>query len=166
MIFSDSPQQKALERMMTAVPKFRPKGGGIMVLHRFEYTAEMCDCRYCPYYRGKRKCTAEVVKTVFGLYRDGNSLEGIQNYLFSQGIPSPSGKAQWSRDVLNKLLNNGKYTKGIIKFEEYCDVYFLKGENCRNPNQAKVVKTYAESDQRGIRMGIRPDQREVSGACE
>ena len=58
MIFSDSSQQKALERMMTAVPRFRPKGGGIMVLHHFEYTAEMCDCRYCPYYRGKRKCTA------------------------------------------------------------------------------------------------------------
>lgn len=58
MIFSDSPQQRALERMMTAVPRFRPKGGGIMVLHHFEYTAEMCDCRYCPFYRGKRKCTA------------------------------------------------------------------------------------------------------------
>lgn len=29
-----------------------------MVLHHFEYTAEMCDCQYCPYYRGKRKCTA------------------------------------------------------------------------------------------------------------
>lgn len=58
MIFSDPPQQRALERMMTAVPRFRPKGGGIMVLHYFEYTAEMCDCRYCPYYRGKRKCTA------------------------------------------------------------------------------------------------------------
>lgn len=52
MIFSDSPQQRALERMMTAVPRFLPQGGGIMVLHRFEYTAEMCDCRYCPYYRG------------------------------------------------------------------------------------------------------------------
>ena len=58
MIFSDSPQQRALERMMTAVPRFRPKGGGIMVLHHFEYTVEMCDCQYCPYYRGKRKCTA------------------------------------------------------------------------------------------------------------
>ena len=58
MIFSDSPQQRALERMMTAVPRFRPKGGGIKMLHHFEYTAEMCDCRYCPYYRGKRKCTA------------------------------------------------------------------------------------------------------------
>lgn len=57
MIFSDSPQQRALERMMTAVPRFRPKGGGIMVLHHFEYTAEMCDCRYCLYYC--RKCTAD-----------------------------------------------------------------------------------------------------------
>lgn len=58
MIFSDSPQQRALERMMTTVPRFRPKGGGLMVLHRFEYTTEICNCRYCPYYRGKRKCAA------------------------------------------------------------------------------------------------------------
>ena len=71
---------------------------------------------------------AEVVRTVFGLYRVGNSLEAIQCYLFNQEIPSPSGKTQWSRDVLNKLLNNGKYTKGIIDFKEYCEVYFLKGE--------------------------------------
>ena len=43
--------------MMTAVPRFRPKGGGIMVLHHFEYTAEMCDCRLCFYCNRKRKCT-------------------------------------------------------------------------------------------------------------
>lgn len=109
---------------------------------------------------------AEVVRTIFGLYRAGNSLELIQGYLFNCGIHSPFGNARWSRDVLNKLLNNGKYTKGIIDFEDYCAVYFLKGENCRNPNQAKVVKTHAKSDQRRIGVGIRPDQREVSGACE
>lgn len=109
---------------------------------------------------------AEVVRTVFSLYKAGNSLETIQGYLFSQGIPSPSGKAQWSRDVLNKLLNNGKYTKGIIKFEEYCDVYFLKGENCRNPNQAKVVNSDAKSNQRRTGMGIRSNQREVFSARE
>ena len=109
---------------------------------------------------------AEVVRTIFRLYGAGNSLDAIQGYLFTQGIPSPSGKVQWSRDVLNKLLNNGKYTNGIIKFEEYCDVYFLKGENCRNSNQAKVVKTYAKSDQRGTGMGIRSNPREVFSACE
>ena len=109
---------------------------------------------------------AKVVRTIFELYKAGNSLEAIQGYLFNQGILSPSGNAKWSRDVLNKLLNNGKYTKGIIKFEEYCDVYFLKGENCRNPNQAKVVKTDAKSDKRGTGMGIRSNQREVFSACE
>ena len=42
MIFSDSPSQKALERMMTQVKGFPPRGSGVMVLRRFEYTAEMC----------------------------------------------------------------------------------------------------------------------------
>ena len=64
MIFSDSPQQKALERMMTTVPNFRPRGSGVMVLHNFEYTAEMCDCRLCLYYNRKRKsrgcCTSPI----------------------------------------------------------------------------------------------------------
>ena len=60
---------------------------------------------------------ADVVRTVFGLYRAGNSLEAIQGYLFNQGIHSPSGNAHWSRDVLNQLLNNGKYTKGNVGSE-------------------------------------------------
>ena len=49
MIFSDSPRQKALERMMTQIKGFPPRGSGVMVLCRFEYTAEMCDCRLCLY---------------------------------------------------------------------------------------------------------------------
>lgn len=57
MIFSDSPSQKALERMMTQVKGFPPRGSGVMVLRRFEYTAEMCDCRLCLYYSRKEKCT-------------------------------------------------------------------------------------------------------------
>ncbi len=57
MIFSDLPSQKALERMMTQVKGFLPRGSGVMVLRRFEYTAEMCDCRLCLYYNRKKKCT-------------------------------------------------------------------------------------------------------------
>lgn len=54
MIFSDSPSQKAIERMMTQVKGFPPRGSGVMVLRRFEYTAEMCDCRLCLYYNRKK----------------------------------------------------------------------------------------------------------------
>lgn len=57
MIFSDSPSQIALERMMTQVKSFPPRGSGVKVLRHFEYTAEMCDCRLCLYYDRKRKCT-------------------------------------------------------------------------------------------------------------
>ena len=57
MFFSDFPQLKAMERLMTAVPRFRPKGGGVMVCHDFEYTAEMWDCHLCLYFGRKGKCT-------------------------------------------------------------------------------------------------------------
>lgn len=57
MIFSDSPKQRALERMMTTVPRFKPRGSGTIVLRGFMYTAEMCDCRLCLHYNRKKKCT-------------------------------------------------------------------------------------------------------------
>ena len=46
-VFLDSPQLKAMERLMTAVPGFRPRGGGVMVHHDFKYTEEMRDCHLC-----------------------------------------------------------------------------------------------------------------------
>ena len=79
---------------------------------------------------------AKVVERIFSLYLDGNSLEDIQHYLFETKIPSPSGKEKWSRDVLNKLLNNYKYTFGIVSHEMFEAVENLKESNCRNPNRS------------------------------
>ena len=75
-----------------------------------------------------------VVKMIFSLYLGGNSLEDIQHDLLDAKIPSPSGKEKWSRDVLNKLLNNYKYTFGIVSHEMFEAVENLKESNCRNPN--------------------------------
>jgi hypothetical protein len=79
---------------------------------------------------------AKVVERIFSLYLDGNSLENIQQYLFAIQIPSPSGKEKWSRDVLNKLLNNYKYTFGIVSHEMFEAVESLKESNCRNLNRS------------------------------
>lgn len=79
---------------------------------------------------------AAVIERIFSLYLDGNSLEDIQQYLFETQIPSPSGKEKWSRDVLNKLLNNYKYTFGIVSHEIFETVESLKENNCRNPNRS------------------------------
>ena len=77
---------------------------------------------------------AKIVREIFALCLSGNSLEKIQEHLRKQGIPSPSGKAMWSRDVLNKLLNNYKYTFGVIDHATYFAVEEVKSNRCRNPN--------------------------------
>lgn len=57
-LFADSPGERSLERMMTSIPNFRPRGYGTYVFGRKELTAEDCDCRLCLYYRKKKKgCT-------------------------------------------------------------------------------------------------------------
>ncbi len=73
---------------------------------------------------------ATVVRMIFSLYLNGNSLEDIQHYLFETQIPSPSGKEKWSRDVLNKLLNNYKYTFGIVSHKMFEAIEKLKESNC------------------------------------
>ena len=77
---------------------------------------------------------AEIVREIFALCLSGNSLEKIQEHLRKQGIPSPSGRAMWSRDVLNKLLNNYKYTFGVIDHATYFAVEEVKSNRCKNPN--------------------------------
>ncbi len=54
-IFSESPGDCSLERMMVTIPGFKPRGHGTYIFGRKELTAEMCDCRLCLYYKGKRK---------------------------------------------------------------------------------------------------------------
>ena len=78
---------------------------------------------------------AEIVQQIFSLYLAGNSLENIQDYLSEKDIPSPSEKQKWSRDVLNRLLNNFKYTFGIIDYDTFIAVEELKESNCRNSNR-------------------------------
>lgn len=97
---------------------------------------------------------AEIVRSIFYLYINGNSLEDIQTYLLDRKISSPSGNIKWSRDVLNKLLNNAKYTKGIISFEDYCDVYYLKSDNCRNPNRKEKEFSECQEQQKRNCYGL------------
>ena len=56
MLFSTNPQDIAIERMMTGVPHFPPRGHGLYIFNRFRYTAKDCDCRLCPHYDRKKKC--------------------------------------------------------------------------------------------------------------
>ena len=81
-------------------------------------------------------------KVCYGFRRDKNKrVETVEpeaeivREIFGLCILSPSGRAMWSRDVLNKLLNNYKYTFGAIDHATYFAVEEMKSSRCRNPNR-------------------------------
>ena len=71
---------------------------------------------------------ANVVRKIFEMAINGNSLQEIQVELFNRGINSPSGKDKWTRDVIDKTINNKKYVPHIIEFDDY---FIARGKkNC------------------------------------
>ena len=57
---------------------------------------------------------AQVVRWIFERYLAGDSLGKIVSGLERQGIPSPTGRAKWNREAIDKLLSNEKYTGRVL----------------------------------------------------
>jgi DNA invertase Pin-like site-specific DNA recombinase len=53
---------------------------------------------------------AEVVRLIFRLYDQGETLWAIAEELYRRGVPSPQGKARWRRSVIQRILMNRRYT--------------------------------------------------------
>ena len=49
--------------------------------------------------------------------------------LFLKQIPSPTGKAKWTRAAVDHFLSNSKYI-AIVGFETFTDVQFEKSARC------------------------------------
>ena len=57
---------------------------------------------------------AQSVHWIFERYLAGDSLGKIAAGLERQGIPSPTGRAKWNREAIDKLLSNEKYTGRVL----------------------------------------------------
>ena len=55
MLFTENRYDRSMEQMMKGIPNFYPRGSGIVVTGNFRYTANMCNCKWCEYYGGKKK---------------------------------------------------------------------------------------------------------------
>ena len=56
----------------------------------------------------------KVVRWIFQQYLAGDSLGKIATGLERQGILSPTGRPQWNREAIDKLLSNEKYTGRVL----------------------------------------------------
>ena len=57
---------------------------------------------------------AKIVREIFEMRADGKSLGAISDWLYEQGVFSPTGKRRWSRETISKLLKNEKYTGDVL----------------------------------------------------
>lgn len=72
---------------------------------------------------------ADVVRMIFNYYLSGASLGKVADKLKLKGIVSPTGKANWTRATIDKILSNAKYIP-IVGVEKYMDVQFEKDRRC------------------------------------
>ena len=97
---------------------------------------------------------ARVVKLIYGLFLEGKTQAGICKYLEELGIPSPGGKAKWSKTTVTSILQNEKY-KGDALLQKKFTVDFL--EKKMKPNEGEVPQYYVTSSHPAI---IEPDEWE------
>lgn len=74
---------------------------------------------------------ADIVRMIYDMAINGHSLQNIQAELYRCGIKSPSGKDKWTRDVIDKTINNKKYLAHIISFEKFVEASMEKETRCR-----------------------------------
>lgn len=80
------------------------------------------------------KKDAKVLKLIYDLRLQGNSLGEISKILRDKKILSPTGKDIWSRETLNKLLKNEKNCGDVMLQKTYVED-FLKGTQIKNKGQ-------------------------------
>ncbi|HWS28776.1 MAG TPA: recombinase family protein [Clostridia bacterium] len=57
---------------------------------------------------------ADIIRSIYELYLAGYSLSRIVEELEHQGVASPTGKAKWNSQTIDKMLSNEKYTGNVV----------------------------------------------------
>lgn len=111
--------------------------------------------QFLGYDRGKKKDDPPVVNPeqaaiVRRIYRDfmaGKTVGAIARELTADGIPSPSGKSQWSASTVNSILQNEKY-RGSALLQKCFTTDFLTKK--RKVNEGEVPQYYIENSHEAI----------------
>lgn len=77
---------------------------------------------------------AEVVRLIFKMSAARASLNQIAQRLKDLAIPSPRGKANWSRETLRKILHNEKYY-GNVRLQKTFVENYLEHKQVKNEGQ-------------------------------
>ncbi len=87
---------------------------------------------------------SEIVTSIFAIYLEGKSLGAISAELKEKGISSPTGKVNWSRQMIDNILNNILYVNLIIApniFQKVQDEKIKRSNTAYSKNGNKARKS-------------------------
>ena len=90
---------------------------------------------------------ASVVRKMFHLYLEGNSIDSINKWLRENEIKSPKGYNKWSNSTISGILRNEKYMGDALLQKTYT-VDFLTKTIARN--KGEINQYYIENNHEGI----------------
>ena len=90
---------------------------------------------------------AELVKRIFRLYLEGESIINIKRQFETEGIKTVTGNDAWSTSVIDKMLSNEKYMGDALLQKTYTVDYLTKK---RVVNKGIVPQYYVEDSHEAI----------------
>lgn len=90
---------------------------------------------------------AEIVRKIYDLFLAGHTVRTIASQLTNEGIPTPSGKQQWSVSTIMSILQNEKY-KGDALLQKTYTVDFLS--KTIKKNNGEIPQYYIENSHPAI----------------
>lgn len=98
---------------------------------------------------------AEIVRKIYRLFLDDRTVRSIAEQLTDEGIPTPSGKKNWSVSTIMSILQNEKY-KGDALLQKTYTVDFLSKKVKKN--KGEIPQYYIQNSHPAI---IDPDTFEL-----
>lgn len=85
---------------------------------------------------------AKVIREIYNLYLQGQTVRSIAEHLTCNGIPTPAGKSIWSVSTIMSILQNEKY-KGDALLQKTYTVDFLS--KATKKNEGELPQYYIEN---------------------
>ena len=90
---------------------------------------------------------AEIIRTIYGLYMQGFTVEHIKKVLEANKVKSPKGTDTWHGSTINSILKNEKY-KGDALLQKSFTTDFLQKK--KKKNEGEIAQYYVQGSHEAI----------------
>lgn len=90
---------------------------------------------------------AKIIRKIYSLFLEGETVRAIADYLTGQNIPTPKGKRQWSVSTVMSILTNEKYKGDALLQKTYTSDFLTKKVK---KNHGEVPQYYIENSHPAI----------------